>query len=132
MDNLHLIYIHEVGEDWDGEYIYQFLFSDKTEGIDGDYWDLYPASGRPTPPPKNFILLTGTLKSQYSFDVLQNSDSHAMWDGTDGALPLAMENISEYEEYPNKRMYFRFGILKSEVDSILYQNDLILINKKNE
>ena len=51
MEKLYLVYINNTGKDWKGNNIYEFLFSDKKENIEGDDWDAIPASGRcPTRP----------------------------------------------------------------------------------
>ena len=40
---MKLIYINKVGKDWEGNYMYEFLFSDTTENIDGEDWGEYSA-----------------------------------------------------------------------------------------
>jgi hypothetical protein len=59
-------------------------------------------------------------------DVIQNSDTFAVWDAVDGVISLAWENINAYESYPEKRISFRFGEPIKEVEDKLYEKDLIL------
>ena len=68
---MKLVYINEVGEDWTGNNIYEFLFADEIENIDGDDWDALPASGRPSPPSSDFIVKVGKLTSELKFELVQ-------------------------------------------------------------
>lgn len=134
MKNLVLIYVNFVGKDYKGNFIYEFIFSDSIEGVDGEEWDTFPASGRPEAPHDNFIKKVGRLESELNLDVIQNSDTFAVWDAVDGVISLAWENINAYEAYPEKRLCFRFGESYDDVTEKLYEKDLILIynNKNNE
>ena len=126
MNELYLIYVNQVGKDYKGNYIYEFIFSDTTKNIDGEDWDTVPASGMPEPPHEEFIKSVGKLESELKFDVIQNSDSFAVWDAIDGMIALAWENINAYDSYPDHRMCFKFGESKKEVEDKLYEKDLIL------
>ena len=132
MNELFLIYINMVGKDYKGNLLYEFIFSDTLENVDGEEWDTYPASGRPEPPNDNFIKKVGRLESELKLDVIQNSDTFAVWDAVDGVIALAWENINAYDSYPERRLCFKFGEPIDEVESKLYENDLILqYNTKN-
>lgn len=121
-----------VGKDYKGKLIYEFIFSDTTKNIDGEDWDTFPASGRPEPPHENFIKNVGRLESELNLDVIQNSDTFAVWDAIDGVIALAWENINAYDAYPEKRLCFKFGEPLEEVEAKLYEKDLILnYNTKN-
>jgi hypothetical protein len=132
MDELFLIYVNMVGKDYKGNLLYEFIFSDTIDNVDGEEWDTYPASGRPEPPHENFIKKVGRLESELKLDVIQNSDTFAVWDAVDGVIALAWENINAYESYPEKRLCFKFGEPIKNVADKLYENDLILeYNIKN-
>lgn len=132
MKKLFLIYINMVGKDYKGNLIYEFIFSDTTKNIDGEDWDTFPASGRPEPPHENFIKNVGRLESELNLDVIQNSDTFAVWDAIDGVIALAWENINAYDAYPEKRLCFKFGEPLEDVEAKLYEKDLILnYNTKN-
>jgi hypothetical protein len=121
-----------VGKDYKGNLIYEFIFSNTTNNIDGEEWDTFPASGRPEPPHDNFIKNVGRLESELKLDVIQNSDTFAVWDAIDGVIALAWENINAYDAYPEKRLCFKFGETLEDVDAKLYEKDLILkYNIKN-
>lgn len=126
MKDLFLIYVNVVGKNYQGNYLYEFIFSDTVKDIDGDEWDTFPASGRPEPPHDVFIKKVGRLESQLILDVIQNSDTFAVWDAVDGVISLAWENINAYESYPEKRLSFSFGETIKKVEEKLYEKDLIL------
>lgn len=121
-----------VGKDYKGNLLYEFIFSDTTDNIDGEGWDVFPASGRPEPPHDNFIKNVGRLESELNLEVIQNSDTFAVWDAIDGVIALAWENINAYDAYPEKRLCFKFGETLEDVEAKLYEKDLILkYNVKN-
>jgi len=126
MNELFLIYVNMVGKDYKDNYIYEFIFSDSTKNIDGDEWDTFPASGRPHAPHDNFIKRVGRLESALKLDVIQNSDTFAVWDAIDGVIALAWENINAYDSYPDRRLCFKFGDAIKDVEAKLYEKDLIL------
>jgi hypothetical protein len=126
MSKLYLIYVNRVGKDYKGNFIYEFIFSDTTKDIDGEEWDTFPASGRPEAPHDKFIKKVGRLESELSLDVVQNSDTFAVWDAVDGVIALAWENINAYDAYPERRLCFKFGEPMSDVEEKLYEKDLIL------
>lgn len=124
--DLYLVFINKVGEDWEGNYIYEFIFSNTTKDIDGDDWDVYPASGIPSVPNESFIKQVGRVETKLNLDVIQDSDTFAVWDAVDGIIALAWENLDEYEQYPEDRLYFSFGDPMKLVEDKLYEKDLIL------
>lgn len=126
MKELFLIYVNYVGKDYKGNYLYEFIFSDTKKDVDGDEWDTFPASGRPEPPHDIYIKRVGRLESELRLDVIQNSDTFAVWDAVDGVIALAWENINDYESYPEHRICFKFGDSMKTVEEILYEKDLTL------
>ncbi len=131
MDNLYLIYIHEIGFDHEGKYFYEFIFSDAIVNIDGDGWDSYPASGNPNAPNSDVIKQVGKIELDNGLLVAQDNEQFSMWDAIDGVIPLAWENIDGLEEYPENRLVFPFGMTLKDVKDKLYEGD-IRITFKNE
>ncbi len=129
---MKLIYINKVGKDWEGNYMYEFLFSDKIENVDGEDWDSVPASGRPEPPHSEFVKLVGKLQTDVLFNLVQESDTFAVWDAVDGVVALAWENIDGYDEYPEVRLHFSFGMDEEDVNDKLYERDLVLEYNKDK
>jgi len=123
---MNLVYINKVGQNWKGNFIYEFLFSDILQDIDGEGWDAYPASNNPEPPEQKFIKKTGALIGDLKLEIVQESDSFAMWHAVDGIIALAWENLEGYDEYPDQRLFFSFGEEIKSVESKLYEKDLVL------
>ena len=123
---MNLVYINKIGQNWKGNYIYEFLFSDILKDIDCEGWDSYPSSGNPEPPEGRFIKETGLLNTTLKLDLVQESDSFAMWDAVDGVVAMAWENMEGYDEYPEKRLFFSFGEDIESVNSKLYEKDIVL------
>lgn len=133
MEELFLIYVNRVGKDYKNKLIYEFIFSDSIKDIDGEDWDMVPASCRPKPPSEHFIKKVGRLESVLNLDVIQDSDTFAVWDAVDGVIALAYENVNAYDSYPDHRLSFHFGEKLEKVEAKLYEKDLILDykNQKN-
>ena len=123
---MKLVYINKVGQNWKGNFIYEFLFSDILKDIDGEGWDAYPASNNPEPPSEKFIKKSGALVGDLKLEIVQESDSFAMWDAVDGIIAMAWENLDGYDEYPEKRLFFSFGEEIDSVESKLYEKDMVL------
>jgi len=126
MDKLFLIYVNHVGKDYKGNHIYEFIFCDTIVGIDGEDWDALPASSRPEPPHDIYIKHVGKLESTLKLDVIQNSDTFAVWDAVDGVMALSWENINAYDSYPDHRLCIKFGETLESVEAKLYEKDLVL------
>lgn len=126
MKDLYLIYVHEIGFDYEDRYFYEFIFSDTLKKIDGVGWDTYPASGNPEPPKGDFIKQVGKIGSLYELTVAQENEQFSMWDSIDGVIPLAWQNIDGLEKYPIDRLVFPFGMRIEDVNKILYSKDIII------
>jgi hypothetical protein len=49
-----------------------------------------------------------------------------MWDAVDGIIALGWENMENYDEYPEKRLFFTFGEEFNSVEDKLYEKDLVI------
>jgi hypothetical protein len=123
---MKLVYINKIGNNWKGDFIYEFLFSDAIEDIDGEGWESFPSAGNPQPPSEDFVKKTGSLVTKINFDVIQESDSFCMWDAVDGLVAISWENLDGYDDYPETRIYFSFGEEMESVKDKLYERDLII------
>ena len=81
---MKLIFVNELGPNFKGDNIYEFIFSN-LDDVWGEDWDAEPAAGKPLPPNINFIKHVGVLKnSEIDLELIQNSDFFGMYDSIDG------------------------------------------------
>jgi hypothetical protein len=125
---IYLIYVNELGPNYKGDNIYEFIFSDNLENIWGENWESKPSNGYPLPPDLEFIRKVGTLKNdQVTLSVIQNSDNFSMLDSIDGVIALAWENESDEVDFDRqKRLVFKFGDEETTVKDKLYERDIVL------
>jgi hypothetical protein len=124
----YLIYVNELGPNYKGDNIYEFIFSVELENIWGDSWESKPSNGYPSPPDLEHINKVGVLKNdKITLSVIQNSDYFSMMDAIDGVIALSWENETETTNFEiNKRLVFRFGETEESVKNKLYERDIVL------
>jgi len=128
-----LVYVNELGPNYKGDNIYEFIFSD-LDDVWGDEWDSEPAAGKPSPPNINYIKKVGVLKnSEIELELIQNSDYFGVYDAIDGVIALAFEKSDSDEILINKkkRLFFRYGETVQSVENKLYERDIVLKWEKN-
>lgn len=120
----YLIYINELGPNYKGDNIYEFIFSDNLENVWGESWESKPSNGYPSPPDLEYITKVGVLKNDtITMTTIQNSDYFSMIDAIDGIIALSWEND---ESDNQKRLVFRFGDTEQIVKDKLYERDIVL------
>lgn len=133
---MQLIFVRKIGEEWNGKFIYEFIFAEDIEGVDGEGWDAYPAGGMPEPPDKEYVDRVGRVETDaFNLICVQDSSCNAFWDAVDGVVSLAYEDITDYEEYPEERLKFFYGDDIEGITDSLYAKDIIIewkYEKKNE
>jgi hypothetical protein len=88
----YLIYVNELGPNYKGDNIYEFIFSDSSEDVWGEAWESKPSNGYPLPPDIEHIKKVGVLKNdQITMSVIQNSDYFSMIDSMDDIIALCWE-----------------------------------------
>ena len=124
----YLIYLNELGPNYKGDNIYEFIFSDSLEDVWGETWESNPANGYPQPPDLELISKVAVLKNdKLKFNVIQNSDYFSMIDCKDDIISLGWEIENEFVNYSiNKRLSFRFGESEEIVKNKLYERDIVL------
>ena len=130
----YLIYVNELGPNYKGDNIYEFIFSDSSEDIWGEAWEAKPSNGYPLPPDIEHIKKVGVLKNdQITMSVIQDSDYFSMIDSIDDIIALCWENESEDIDFTRqKRLVFKFGETEQSVKDKLYERDIVLeFEKKN-
>ncbi len=129
---LFLIYVHNIGENSNDEYEYEFLFSTKPEVAIGIGWEsksyLFQETSDKKPMSK-YIDKSFKLTTDIEFVGVQDIDDFRMLDSVYGVISLAWEQIDDYslsETLPDELLTFKFGESKAEVDKKLYSRDLKL------
>jgi hypothetical protein len=126
---MNLIYINELGPNYKGENIYEFIFTDNSnDEIWGNDWDAKPANGYPSPPDIEYVKKVGVLKNnEITLAVIQNSDYFCMADAIDGVIALGWENDENEVDFgSNKRLVFRYGDDEQMIKDKLYERDIVL------
>lgn len=124
---MELIYVNFVGKNFKGLNIYEFLFTsqDITE-VEGEDWDSYPAAGNPQSP-VDYVETAYLLKTQMSFELIQNHESFDMADCVQGVIALCWENDKDDEdEIYEKRLFFTYGEPLESVNNKFYERDIHL------
>ena len=130
---MNLVYVNELGPNYKGDNVYEFIFSD-LDDVWGEDWDAEPASGKPLPPEINYIKKVGVLKnSDIQLELIQNSDFFGIYDAIDGVISLAWENANSDEVliHKRKRLVFQYNEGIESVENKLYERDIVLKWEKN-
>jgi hypothetical protein len=130
---MKLVYVNELGPNFKGDNIYEFIFSD-IDDVWGEDWDKEPASGNPTPPLIHFIKKVGILKNtDIELNLIQNSDFFSVYDATEDVIALAWENAESEAIVDQKfiRLVFRYGETEEMVKDKLYERDIVLSWEKS-
>jgi hypothetical protein len=124
----YLIYVNELGPNYKGDNIYEFIFSSNITDVWGEMWESKPSNGYPLPPDLEHINKVGVLKNdKISLSVIQKSDYFSMIDAIDDVVALGWENESELINFDLvKRLVFRFGETEENVKNKLYERDIVL------
>jgi hypothetical protein len=124
----YLIYVNELGPNYKGDNIYEFIFSDTIDKIWGENWESKPSNGYPLPPDLEFIQKVGILKhDQITLSVIQKSDYFSMIDAMDGVIALGWENETDDVDFDlETRLVFKFGETETSVKDKLYERDIVL------
>lgn len=129
---MYLIFVNELGPNYKGDNIYEFIFSDGIDNVWGEMWESKPANGYPLPPDLEHIKKVGVLKNdKVSLSVIQKSDYFSMMDSVDDVIAMAWENESDLINFDLvKRLVFRFGESEESVKNKLYARDIVLEYEK--
>ena len=130
---MNLVYVNELGPNFRGDNIYEFIFSD-VDDVWGEDWDAEPANGRPQPPNIDYVKKVGVLKnSEIELNLIQNSDFFGVYDAVDGVIALSWEKSDSDEILISKkrRLVFQYGETVESVENKLYERDIVLKWEKN-
>ena len=125
---MNLVYVNELGPNYKGDNMYEFIFSEEVKDIWDESWEAKPSNGYPKPPELDYIKKVGVLKNtSIELELIQNSDFFSFMDSMDGVVALGWEKESENIDFTNtKRLVFHFGETEQEIKNKLYERDVVL------
>jgi hypothetical protein len=137
LNDLKLIYINKIGTNFKGEHMFEFLFSDRTDHDWDEEW--YESSVvtdmTDLTPETSFIKSVGFLKTDLlDLELVQESGVFQVYNAVEGIIALGWEKWDdEEEEIPEelKRLVFKFGDHKTEIEAKLMTMDLELNYTEN-
>lgn len=129
-EEVRLGFIKLIGEESDGYYRYEFIFTSNIDEFWGENFEYKPAGlVNGLLPDDKYISEIHVVKMKIKLDLIQNSCCFGFQDCTDGIIALAWENVDEYEEYPEDgRIFFRFGETLEEVENKLAMKNVLMLS----
>lgn len=126
---MRLFYINELGPNYLGNNIYEFIFGGDDVIPFGEGWDMTPALGNAYPPELEYIKKVGVLKeSDLKLHLIQNSDYFCVYDALEDVISLGWEDADSEAviDHGKTRLVFRFGETLEAVADKLYERDLVM------
>ena len=117
----YLAHINKIGKNLDGEYRYEFLFTNDVETYWGDGgYEITPSSICKIVPDPKRITLIKSLVLHMNLSLAQYQSCFSMQDCIDGIIPVGWEDIRNYDEYPESgRLIFRYGTSLDDLEYFL-------------
>ena len=132
LKDVFLLFVRLIGEENDGYYRYEFMFTDNPDEAWGENWEYKPCClVNDIMPSDEYITEIHIVKTKIKFDLVQDNCCFGMQDCLDGIVAIAYENLDEAEEYPEPcRIVIHFGDLLSDVEKMLARRDIALTEVK--
>nr|DAW74841.1 MAG TPA: hypothetical protein [Ackermannviridae sp.] len=125
--NLSVIYVQKIGQDNDGNYVYEFLISEDPDSVWVENWNEVPvcneADTRPSQDDYDYVK---ELRTDIKLTLGQDNCCVSFMDIKDNIAALAYEDISGYEEYPEPRLVIQYGDSLDYVEEMLAKRDLYM------
>lgn len=127
---VYLCFIRLIGEENDGYYRYEFIFTNNIDEVFGENFDQKPAClVNDLMVSEEYIYEIHIVKMKIKLDLIQNNCCFSISDCYDGIIALAWENMDNYDEYPEDgRIFFKFGETLEEVENKLAIKNVLMIN----
>jgi hypothetical protein len=126
---VRLGFIRLIGEETDGYYRYEFIFTGNIDEFWGDDFEQKPCClVNNLAPKEEFIYEIHIVKMKIKLDLIQDNCCFGFQDCTDGIIALAWENVDDYDEYPEDgRIFFKFGETLDEVENKLAVKNVLML-----
>lgn len=130
INEVRLCFIRLVGEENDGYYRYEFIFTDNIDEVFGEDFDQKPAClVNNLMVSDEYITEIHIVKMRIKLELAQDSCCFAMSDFYDGICAIAFEDISQYESYPEDgRLFFFFNESLQEVEEKLATKHVLMMD----
>ena len=129
LDDVFLCFIRLVGEENDGYYRYEFIFTDNVDDVWGEDFDQKPAAlVNGLMVSDEFITEIHIVKMKIKLDLIQDNCCFSASDCYDGCVGMGIENIYTYEEFPSDgRLVFMFGEPFEKVENKLAEKNVLML-----
>lgn len=126
----YLCFIRLIGEENDGYYRYEFIFTDNIDEVWGENFNQKPAClCNNLMVDEQYVYEVHIVKMKIKLDLIQDNCCFSISDSYDGIISLAWEDISNYEDYPEDgRIFFEFGETLNEVENKLALKNVLMLN----
>ena len=120
---LVLGFVNLVGQEEDGKYRYEFIFTDNPDEFWGDDFENKPAGlMNNLMPSEEYKTETHIVRTEIKFDLIQNNGCFGMQDCLDGVVSLCFS----LDEDLNQPLIFNFGDTYNEVAEKLAKNNILI------
>jgi hypothetical protein len=132
---MYLVYINKIGTSFNGEHMFEFLFTNDLENMDfPESW--YNSSTysdkKELAPNEDYIDLIGHLKTtEIDLELIQDSGVFDVYNAVEDIVSLGWEKLSVDDDF-DTRMIFKYGQKQELVEAILLMRDLELTYKKQK
>ena len=130
LGELYLCFIRLIGEENDGFYRYEFIFTDNVDEVwsDNDDFAQKPAClVNNMMVAEQYVTEVHIVKTKIKLDLIQDSCCFSVSDSYDGIVSIAWENIDDLEEFPQDgRIFFKFGETFNAVENKLAMKNILM------
>ncbi len=129
-EKVYLCFIRLIGEENDGYYRYEFIFTDNIDEVWGEGFEYKPACLiNNLMVNDEYVTEIHIVKTKIKLELAQDNCCFGMQDFYDGICAIAWEDISNYDEYPEDgRIFFKFGETLEEVERKLAIKNVLMVN----
>lgn len=129
MEEQYLCFIRLIGEENDGYYRYEFIFTDKIDDVWSEDFNQKPAClVNNLMVDDEYISEIHIVKMKIKLDLIQNNCCFSVSDSYDGIVALGWQNLDDETEYPEDgRIFFKFGETYKEVENKLAMKNVLML-----
>ena len=128
-EELNLCFIRLIGEENDGYYRYEFIFTNDVDNVFGEDFDQKPAClVNNLMVDDEYITEIHIVKMKIKLDLIQDNCCFSISDCYDGICALGWQSLEGLDEYPQDgRIFFKFGETIEEVENKLAIKNIVML-----